>query len=340
MRMRRPYYGWAVVAASVVIYTVIMGVTYSSYGLFVLPVSREFGLSRTNANTGIIILNLGIAALSPFLGRLIDRVSTKRVMVVSSLVFAAGFLVLAATHVLWVVVVVLALLLPLGFVGSGALTAPLLIARWFTRHRGRALAISQLGYSGGGLLLTPIVGVLIERLGWRPALLITGVGAGTVLLAIALALRERPRPSEHCDAPATSLATPEPSLAEAGRPLSVGATLRRAPFWTINIGCGLIASIGTALIITMPPLARAQGLSTMQAASVVSMMSAFGIVAMLLLGLVADRVNKLRLLSGLFAAGAVANAALAISHTYAMLLVASGALGLMIGATYPCNTPC
>ncbi|HKT53245.1 MAG TPA: MFS transporter, partial [Caulobacteraceae bacterium] len=129
-KVPRIYYGWAVVTATIITYTLIMGATYSSYGLFVLPISKDLGLSRANANTGIIIMNLGMMMQAPLLGMLLDRVPARRIMILSSLLFIASFAVLARSHSFWVNGAVLALSLPFAFKGAGSLTAPLLIVRW------------------------------------------------------------------------------------------------------------------------------------------------------------------------------------------------------------------
>ena len=333
--MSRLYYGWVVVAASMAIYTLIMGATYSAYGLFILPVSQDLHLSRADANTGIIVMNLGMMIQAPLLGMLLDRVSAKRVMILGSLVFLAGFVILSRSHALWPSVAVLALLLPFAFQSTGSLTAPLLIVRWFKAQRGRAMAISQLGLSLGGVLLPPVVATLIERHGWRDALLTMGVTGGALLLLIAIMIRERPRPGEAEPGGAVSAADQAERTSPEGARLKVGQILGAPQFWTINLSCGLVAAMSTALLITLAPLARARGFSMMQAASLVSLMSGFSIASMLLLAVIADRIDRIVLLCVLFVLGAAVNVQLAFSHTYILLALAAGTLGLMQGATVP-----
>lgn len=315
------------------IQTLVMGATFSTYGLFVLPVAAEFHLSRADANTGLAILNVGAAVLSPFLGPLLDRVSARRVMLVSCVLFMAGFAVIARSHSLWLNVAVLALVLPFATKGAGTLTAPLLVVRWFTVQRGRAVALSQLGLSLGGFVVAPAVGALIQGYGWRNALMVMGVGAGALMFAIALVIRERPGPDDHegGSAPPAGVA----GVAAAPRLMSVGQILKAPAFWTISLSCGLAAAVSGALLVTIAPLGREQGLSMMQAASLISIMSACGIGAKLLLAVVADRIDRVVLLTILFAAGALLNAGLMFSQTYGQLLAAAAGLGLINAAMIP-----
>lgn len=334
--MARVYYGWVVVAATLLIYTLIMGTTYSSYGLFVLPLSHELKLSRADANTGIIFMNLGMAIQAPFLGMLLDRVPAKRLMILGSLLFVAAFAILSRSHQLWLSVAALALLLPFAFKSMGSLTGPLLIVRWFTVQRGRALAIAQLGLALGGVALPPVIGILIEIQGWRNALLSVGVAAGGLLFAIALLIKERPGADDREPGVATSATVQDPPVVRAaGRHLKVAQILAAPQYWTINLSCGLVAAMQTALLITLAPLARAQGLSMLQAASLVSVMSGFGSASMLLVAVVADYVDRVVLLSILFALAAAVNVQLMFSHSYVLLVAAAAAIGLLQGATVP-----
>ena len=335
--MTRFYYGWSVVAACTVIYTLIMGVIYSSYGLFVVPVSQEFDLSRANANSGIIILNVGVALLSPFMGRLLDHIRAKQVMMLSSLTFMVAFALLAWSRSLWISAAVLALLLPFAAKGAGTLTAPLLIVRWFTVQRGRAMAISQLGLSLGGLAVAPLVGILLLGYGWRTALFVVGVGTGAILLLISILIRERPGPNDREPGAAIVEATPA-AMAAAARPaarMPVAKLLRSGSFWAINLSCGVISAISSALLITLPPLAASHSLSVIQGATLISAMAISGVAAKLLLAVFADKVDKIVLLTVMFLLGAGMNAVLLASDGYVGFLLGAAGMGFVSAAVTP-----
>ena len=58
------------------------------------PASEDLGLSRANANTGLILINLGMAALSPIVGRMLDVYPIRRIMFAGALLFGASFVIL------------------------------------------------------------------------------------------------------------------------------------------------------------------------------------------------------------------------------------------------------
>ena len=107
------------VAVSALVYMLLLGSTYSAFGLFVLPVSAEFKLSRADINTALILVSMGSAVMSPFLGRLLDRFSSKRIMMISAVVFGLSLVGLGLSHSLWVNAAVLVVPLAAAFEGLG-----------------------------------------------------------------------------------------------------------------------------------------------------------------------------------------------------------------------------
>ena len=62
------------------------------YGFFVKPVTEEFGVGATLINLGAVALLLVPGIVSPFVGRLADRVSSRRMVVVGVSIAVASLL--------------------------------------------------------------------------------------------------------------------------------------------------------------------------------------------------------------------------------------------------------
>lgn len=330
------YYGWYVVMMAAAVYAVILGTTFSAFGLFVVPVSDELKLSRAEMNTGLILLNIGSAIQAPLIGRMLDRLPARRIMIVAALLAGLSFAVLAFSTSLWLSGGVMALLLAAAVQGGGVLTVSVLLARWFTVRRGRAMMLAMLGASLGSILIVPVIGWSIEHQGWRATLLIMGGAVTILLLGLAFAVRERPRPGELEVAPTPhgvgaggNTDTPAPL------PASVGSILRTGQFWTIGISASVAMAMMQTILVTIVPLAIGAGLTTVQAAGLISITGAAAIAAKLLLSLVADRFNRIYMLAVLFALGLIVSILLLLGHGYPLLIACAAMLGVSSSAAAP-----
>jgi len=299
-------------------------------------VSAELGLSRAQMNTAIGLVSFGNAALAPFVGWLLDRVSAKSVMLVCSIMYGVSMVTLGITHSLWLSALTLTLGIPLAYLGAGSLSATLLVARWFTARRGRAMMLTGLGLSLGSLVGPPAIGLLVEANGWRTSLLILGVGLGALLASLAVIVRERPGPNdvESTREPVSALRAAEENR-RAPSPMNVLAILRMPQFWTMSVSTAVAMGAFTTIALSLVPMARAHGFSMLGATGLMSVMGAAAIAGALLLAPIADRVDRVSLLSGLFLLGVLLNVVLLSGYRYAILLAAAITLGVATGTATP-----
>jgi MFS family permease len=330
--VRQVYYGWYVVAITIVIFAVLVGSIYSAFGVFVLPVSAELRLSRAEMNTAIGLVSFGNAAMAPIVGWLLDRVAAKSVMVVSAIVYGLSMVTLGLSHSIWLSAFVLALGIPVAYLGAGSLSATLLVARWFTAQRGRAMLLTGLGLSIGSLIGAPVIGLLVESNGWRTSLMATGIGVGALLLTLAVIVRERPGPNdvESAREPVSAMHASEGSGCAAS-PIKVLALLKMPQFWTISLSTALVQGGFTTIAVSLIPLGRATGLTMLQATGLISVMGGASIVGALILAPIADRLDRVSLLSGLFLLGVLLNIVLLLGDRYPILLAGAVILGVATG---------
>jgi len=332
----RFYYGWVIVAIGLLLLMIPVGLM-NAFGLFVIPVSKAFNLSRANMNTGIILLHLGTAAAAPFVGRMLDLYPARRILVAGAILFSASMIGLGLSTNIWLSAFLIAVPLALGIAGSGTLTAPALVTRWFAANRGRAMAIAMMGMSLGSVVIVPLFGVLIDTFGWRQCLVIVGCGLAVIFLAIIPLARERPGPDDHEPKPSG-----EPPAAEAASPAPVQETplktsqlLRRPQFWTMALSTALALAALQTIIISLVPLAQENGLSVNQSASLVSVVGALAFAGKVLLAWLGERVDRVLLLTGVFVLVALTSVALLFEHSYVALLGCSVLVGLASGTVTP-----
>ena len=330
------YRGWHMVAIGMLALMLAVASAIHSYSLYVLPVSAEFGLSRADFNTGLILINFGMAISAPVIGRQLDRRSIRLVMAISAIMLGGSLVVLGLSSNLWLSAAMLAIPLAGAVVGTGTLSSTTLVARWFTAYRGRAMAIATIGISLGPVVVVPLIGLLLETLDWRRSLIVTGCAVGVLLLALVPFVRDRPGPddSETSSADAAlDAASAQPQAS--GGPITLSTLMKAQPFWTITIGSGLCFGVHQTLIVSLAPIAQEQGLSIATSASLLSLFGVAAIAGKLLLAWRGDRVDRLLLLVILFGLTPAANVALMFGHGYGALLGCAALLGLLTGATAP-----
>jgi MFS family permease len=315
-RVQGIYYGWVIVIICMFTLMLTMGTTISAFGLYVLPVSETFGLTRATMNTGLILLNAGGAVAALIVGRLLDRYSVRLIMGASGLILGACLVTLGLSDNIWLSAVVISL--PMGFAmsGIGMLTAPALVARWFTVHRGKAMALTMIGMSFGSILIVPPVALLIEALGWRMSLVALGCVVAGLISALLPFVRNSP--GEGGDSP-----------------LTTRQLLAQPRFWKIAVSVALPTAAFQGILVSLVPIAQAQGLSTGMAASLISVLGATGIAGKLFVTWASDRFERPHLLAVMFFLGAVACASLLFAGSYPVLLACCALLGLGAGGTMP-----
>ncbi|MGD8849405.1 MAG: MFS transporter, partial [Anaerolineales bacterium] len=140
---------------------------------FLPTIARGLGVDVRSIALAITARSsLGIAA--PFVGSLGDSIGRKRSMLLGLLTFSFGF----AIVIIWPTYPSLFAALILGALGK-IIFDPSMQAylgdRTTYQQRGRAIAITELGWSGASLIGLPLVGWLIARSNWATPFPVLGL---------------------------------------------------------------------------------------------------------------------------------------------------------------------
>jgi MFS family permease len=319
------YYGWYTVLLTMLATMIVVGATNYAFSLFVKPVSAELGLSRASLNSGMILFQVGAAIFSPLVGRLLDRYPARLVVLGSGVLMGGGFVVIGTTSSVALMAFCILVPVAIGAIGAGGLFAAVAVARWFDRLRGRALVISAMGTSFGGLVVFPLVAVMIDRLGWRTALVVTGIAIWLTISAIALLLREPPRRAAHDPA--------KPARA-CDRAWTTRALFANREFWTITVAISLMLGVDGALLVTLTPYAQDRGFTLVQVTSLMTTATASALTGKIVIAWIADRAD-LRILVAITALmGVFQCSVLMTGPTFTLLLFVHTVAGLATGGTY------
>jgi predicted MFS family arabinose efflux permease len=158
---------------------------------FAPALSRGLGVPLTSINS-ILATNEMMGAFGLLSGPLSDRAGRKRMMLAGTAMLAGGMLAGSLLTGYWGVLMALAL------AGLGKICFdPALqsyIGEWIPyERRGRAIGITEFAWAGSLLLGVPLMGLLIDRLGWRAPFILLGVAGLFSVAAVLLLFPRDPR---------------------------------------------------------------------------------------------------------------------------------------------------
>lgn len=322
-------YGWVIVAVMFVAQMLVIGITSYGFALLVKPIAAEYGLPRADVNIGLMLLLVGMALSSPFIGRLLDGVPSRLVVTLGALIFGAGAMTVALATSLWAMGTATLFLLATGTAMLGPLTASTLTSRWFEKGRGRALGVVSVATSAGGFVVLPLMAALVEQFGWRSALMMLGLRVSLLVGGLGLlCMRE---PSMHRDV----VALGEPSRDKGAGRWTAAMLWRTRDFWLIATSIGLLFAVDQALLASLVAYGTDRGFSVSAAAMLVSALSGSAIVGKLAIGALADRVDLRWLLIALAVMTEIFLAILLAQPSYGVLMAASLIVGAAVGGSSP-----
>ena len=278
--------GWTLVLASAVGFS-FFSVMLAGAGLFMEPLSQEFGWSRTLVSSGVSIATVTTAILSPFYGFLVDRFGTRRValpgIVLTSLSVAAfGFT--NGSPAQWIVL----------WFFFGLVSAAIKSTVWtaaivgvFERSRGLALGLTLSGTALSATIIPPLGNWLITELGWRAAYvwLALGWGAITFLICLLFFFDVRARAAGRLK---RGIIDDKP--AELDLPgLTVPEALRDSVIWRLLISNFIVMLLTIGLSVHLFPILTEAGVSRTSAAWLISLVGIAGIAGKLITGVLIDR---------------------------------------------------
>ena len=272
-RWRPPFfYGWIIVAVVFLGEFIGSGASMMGFPLFVQPLREHFNWSLTQVITAVTFHSVFLMVSAPLIGPLLDRYGGRPVIAAGSVVVAVSLVLTSRIEELWQLWLFYGVMTAIGINMMGHLAAAVSVPKWFIRRRGRAVAVTTIGNSSGGMVFVPIIGFLLVAMGWRDTWVVL---AAVVLVMLPIALifmRRRPEdmgllpdgdePEDASDAggaPARRPLPPEETW-------TLKEALRTRTLWVLVGSMNLLAlAAGAPIALIVPFLVEQQGMSTEQA---------------------------------------------------------------------------
>jgi predicted MFS family arabinose efflux permease len=304
-----------------VILTLSMG-TRQSMGLFLPPMTLEFGWGRSTFAFAMALSNLIWGAFQPVAGAIADRHGAGRVVAGSALLYAAALVLMPSSSTGLMLDLSAGIMLGLALCGVTFGVILGVIGRAYPiERRSFALGVASAGGSFGQFVMLPFTQWLIGSLGWKGALFALA-GSLLIIVPCAVALVERR------EAPA---AQRQQSLAAALR--EAGA---HAGFWYLTAGffvCGFQVAF---IQVHLPAFLGDNRLPAAVGATALALIGLFNIAGSFLAGVLGGRFSKKYLLSAIyFARAGVIALFLWLPITPASVYAFSAGIGFLWLGTVP-----
>lgn len=285
-----------------------------------MPIAADFEISRAQASLGPLFCTLVHAAVTPFLGQMLDRFGAFSVAALSLAGLAIGFLLVATlTQGLVSYIGCLVILALLGS-GSTALSFSRLVLDAFDRRRGVALGFVMTGTGVGALIFPPLLVAVMNESGWRSAYLLLSAVALVATMIITLLLFPIRR-------------TLKPRSLFASQSVAIGALAiwQNKSFHAIGVMFLLLGMASVSLVVHFVPILVGAGMSSLRAASIAGLIGLASIGGRILMGFLLDR-YPVRLLTIGVIVFAGMGIALMIADPLTFGLFAALMLGVALGS--------
>jgi MFS family permease len=177
------YYGWIIVAVSMISTTFWFGIR-TSFSVFYVPLLEQFHWNRGESAGVQSVALLSYTFLAPVVGGLIDRFGPRRVIVPGIFLFSFGLALSSRLESLLQFYVFYGIVMGSGITCIGIVSYSAILAHWFEKKRGLASGIAVSGMGLGTFLFVPLSQHLISAYGWRDTFIIQSVLALVILLPL------------------------------------------------------------------------------------------------------------------------------------------------------------
>lgn len=288
--LKKPYYGWWLVAEQAIAQAITWGVIYYSFSVFIAPMEADLGWSRETITGAFSLALLVSGAMAIPVGFWLDRNGTRLLMTVG--ITAATILTIAWSQVqsvwafygIWV---------GLGVCMAATLYEPAfaVLAQWFKRQRGLALAIMTFFAGFSSTIFLPLANTLLERSDWRQAVMWLAIMMGVTVIPLhALLLRRHPavlglQPDGDDRADAEKSSQPDEGLA-------LQSVLKLDSFWWFALGYTFAMFALSAIRFHLILLMLDKGFTAAFAATATGFIGAMGSIGRLFFGAIESRISR------------------------------------------------
>ncbi|TMD55622.1 MAG: MFS transporter [Chloroflexi bacterium] len=330
---RTTFHGWYLVVGLGVTTIVSYGISQYLFGVLVVPIQHDLGWSRATISGAYSLGLVFSGLLGLVIGRLVDRYGARVLMSAGSLLGALTLLLLSRMTEVWQLYVLWSGCLGLAMALTLYPVTFTVVANWFQRRRGAALATLTVIGGLSSPIYIPFAGYLVARLGWRGALPVLAATALLIALPIhALLVRRRPE-----DLGLLPDGEPPPEghdLDQVGGQ-RLRAALHQPAFWTLMVATALSSAGYSVLLAHLIAYLIGRGYDPVFAAGVFGLTGLASLPGRFIFNLISDRFGPQLLLGLCLGLQSLSIFLLLAAGPFAFLVAFIAVYGTAFGAISP-----
>ena len=292
------FYGWVILACACTAGFSRQGPAVATLSVFVEPMTREFGWTRTALSGAVSLGGVMAAIASPLLGPVLDRRGARLVLSAAVLVTGVCTMALSLTQTLLAFYVFFCIA-RMNFAGPFDLGIYGAVNSWFLSRRALATSIANLAQMAGLVVMPLLAHLAMMQQDWRAGWLMVG----SIVLVVGfvptwLLMVRRPEDvgllpdgrqvAPHGSGPGGATRAPAPIP----EPVFTRSEALRTPaFWLLALYTLAVYPVQAGMSLHQAPHLIERGLSPTFAATIVSTFSLLSALSSLAFGLITRRLG-------------------------------------------------
>ncbi len=280
-----------------------------SYVVFLLPLERDLGWTRSEMTSVYSIYLLVNGLSSPIVGMLFDRWGPRALYTCGMTSLAGAYLLAPQVHTLWQFYATVGAMTGIAAASLGMVPSSSLISRWFRERLSTAISLAFAGFGMGALLIVPGVQFLLQNHSWRESYQIMG-GVLLALVPLVFFLPWQRYAEGHPEYLQLKRASAAPE-----RDWTLREAMRTRSFWGL-VWIFFFTAMGMfAIMVQTVVYLVERGFSPIVAATAFGFSSMLSVVGVLGTGAIADRIGPRRIVSLTFV-GSITGVAILLLMTW------------------------
>ena len=300
------YWGWYVVLGAFLIMAINYGARYC-FGVFVKPMSLEYHWSRSVISLGasLMVLSYGIGGI--FSGYLLDRMAPRQIITIGALISATGLILTGFVQFPWQFYLTYGVLCGGGTSCFGVVVCNASVGKWFIKKRGIALGTASVGVGLGTLILSPLLGYIVQ-VSWRTGFIFLGILILVGVIGLAQVFMKKTHPEAYGLSPDGGPLKPseifqndsdaeheagdiEPLRKTADPNYSLSKVFKDSRFWIMALSFSLVVVVEMSVFVHQVAYAIDKGVNRIVAASSLGILGVASILGRFFFGWLSDRIR-------------------------------------------------